>query len=271
MIRFFGLLFVLASSLAVAQPSTLPCTPGKVCRPASIVTPGSISTNSFFSIGPAGNQHRLSSSGSTFYLDNSGGATLFACGGGICNFSQTIWSPTVLTTSGDITAATYLRTTGVALASFPTCNGGLAGAMEYDTTNSCVRVCNGSGWGSCLQPSSFINNYWSSVCFGACSEDVNFTGGIRSQGGSMTRMVCAWGTTGSGGSTGVEVNVYDVTAAGAICSCVVGACNIAANTPTVCTCSGTYVSGNIYTMQLRGTTDCAVNPQNIVCTASVAP
>lgn len=263
------LLFV--AQLAHAQPSTYPCTPGKVCRPASIVTPGNIALNGALVVGPTGTGHRISSSGSTLYFDNSAGASLFACGGGLCNYSQTIWAPSILSTSSDITAASYLRSTGVAFASFPTCNGGIAGALEYDTTNSCVRACNGSAWGSCLQPSSFINNYWSGVCFGTCSEDVNMTGGIYSQGGSTDRMVCSWGTAGSGGSTGVEAEIYDVTAGSAICSCNVGACNIAANTATACTCTGTYVSGNRYTTRLRGSTDCAVNPGNIVCTATVKP
>lgn len=268
-----AVLLFLIGSTAFAQPATPPCTPGKVCRPASIVTPGSISLNSFLTIGPAGSQHRLSSSGSTFYLDNSGGATLYACGGGICNFSQTLWSPSVLTTTADITSASYLRSQGVAFASFPTCNGGVAGAILYDTTNSCEKICNGTAWSVCVQPSSYINNYWSAMCIGApCTEVASFTGGIYSLGGSVTRATCSWATIGvAGGSNTVVVKIRNTTAGSDLCSCTLGACNIAINTPTSCTCSGTFTSGSLYTWQLDAATDCATIPGNIICTASVVP
>lgn len=44
------------------------------------------------------------------------------------------------------------RDVGIAFASFPTCGSGewLAGTFMYDTTNNCLRVCNGSSWGGCL-------------------------------------------------------------------------------------------------------------------------
>jgi hypothetical protein len=65
--------------------------------------------------------------------------------------------------------------------------------------------------------------------------------------------------------------VRNVTGSSDLCSCTVGACTIAANTPTACTCSGTFTAASLYTMRLSSSTDCGANPQNIICTASVIP
>jgi hypothetical protein len=175
------------------------------------------------------------------------------------------------TSAEDVTATTFLKSIGVASGSLPTCNAGAAGSLEYDTTLTCFRICNGTAWSVCVQPASYINNYWSTTCFGVCGEDVNMQGGIRSLGGTTNRVVCSWGTAGTGGSTGVVVKIRDVTAASNLCTCTIGACTIAAGTPTVCTCTATYTLNNIVSMQLDGTTDCAGNPSNIVCTAMVLP
>lgn len=179
----------------------------------------------------------------------------------------------LLTVDNSSTAGTYLRSVGDVTASLPTCNAGIKGALETDTTLSCIKFCNGSAWSDCLTSApAAINNYWSTTCFGVCGEDVNFQGGIRAQGtGSTARVVCSWGTAGSGGTTGVVLKIRNVTAGTTLCTCTVGACTIAASTPTECTCAGTYTSANIYSMQLDGTTDCAGNPSNIVCTAMVGP
>lgn len=161
----------------------------------------------------------------------------------------------------------------VATASLETSAASTEGSIVWDTTADCVKQNNGSAWSACLSTAAgAINNYWSTTCFGTCSsEDTNFTGGIYSLGGAVTRMTCSWGTAGTGGSTGVVVKVRNVTGGSDLCTCTVGACTIAANTPTACTCAGTFTAGSLYTMQLDATTDCAGNPANIVCTASVVP
>jgi hypothetical protein len=170
------------------------------------------------------------------------------------------------------TATTYLRSIGVATGSLPTCDASLKGAIETDTTLSCPKFCNGSAWSNCLvSAANAINNYWSAMCLGACGNDTNFTGGIYSLGGAVTRMTCSWATAGTGGTTGVVIKVRNVTGSSDLCSCTVGACTIAANTPTACTCSGTFTAASLYTMRLSSSTDCGANPQNIICTASVIP
>lgn len=323
MIRLFGLLFVLASSLAVAQPSTLPCTPGKTCRPYNLIAGGAATTiptttglvaakfidcvaggggftclriqvNDSIQWGSSGvglayDGTQLKVTGTAHLTPSSNEA--IHLGTATLNFSYGFMSrltygsaSTPLRISSSMSAANATATNPSVLIAPENAlgaNDAVARVCDSTSTNCCTvdqegdMSCTGtvaSGSGTLSTAAGAINNYWSSVCFGVCSEDTNMTGGIRAQGtGTTNRLLCSWGTAGTGGSTGVELNIFDVTAAGTLCTCNLGACTIAANTPTVCTCSGTYVNNNLYTMQLRGTTDCAVNPSNIVCTAMVGP
>lgn len=59
------------------------------------------------------------------------------------NFSQSIGTTTV---PALLSRGNGVQDTGRAFASFPTCNAGNAGLYMYDTTNSCLRVCNGTAW-----------------------------------------------------------------------------------------------------------------------------
>lgn len=58
---------------------------------------------------------------------------------------------------GGLKSTTYLRSVGVATGSLPTCNAGMLGAIETDTTLSCLKFCNGSAWSACLSGSATIS------------------------------------------------------------------------------------------------------------------
>lgn len=107
---------------------------------------------------------------------------------------------------------------------------------------------------------------WSATCFGVCAEDANFQGPLHNVAADATRVGCSWGTAGTGGTTGVVVQVYDVTGAASVCSCTLQACTAAAGTPANCSCTGTLSGSNQYAVRLSSSTDCAGNPSNIVCT-----
>lgn len=275
------------SATAFAQPATPPCTPGKVCRPAAVETPGNVYAAGEMRFNAANTRPIVFSCSSATTTCSSPTAALRygAYGAGDVSFEGTggarevSVSGGVTTYTGPVVAATYmqaaqyLRSVGIAFGSFPTCNGGIAGAIYYDTTSSCNRQCNGSAWGNCLASAAqSINNYWSSICFGTCAtENANFTGAIYGLGGTTARTTCSWATAGVGGSTGVVVKIRNVTDATDSCTCTLGACTTAANTPINCTCAATITSAKVHTIQLDSTTDCGTNPANIVCTTSVTP
>ena len=188
-----------------------------------------------------------------------------------------------LTTPGILTGTTgtalnaynggLIDLAGVATGSLPTCNGGAAGQQQYDTTTNTMKWCNGSSWQSMSGTVTAVTSEWSSVCFSSpCStEAANFTGGSRITTGTGTTQVatvCSWNVVGVGGSTGVVVRIRNVTDSTTLCTCTLGACTTAINTPLECNCSGTFVASKIYTVQLDSTTDCGTNPGQIVCTVA---
>lgn len=128
---------------------------------------------------------------------------------------------------------------------------------------------NGGGAGGLAN----VVNAWTAHCLGAtnttvCGTDSNFIGAFKGATNSTNAALsCSWGTTGSGGTTGVVGQVYDVTAGAEICHCTLGACNTAALVPLSCNCTGTYVAGNLYVVRLTSATDCGTRPANIVCNA----
>lgn len=157
-----------------------------------------------------------------------------------------------------------------ATGSLETSGAATEGTAMWDDTLNCLKTNNGAAWSECIVPNT---SYWSATCFGLCSTDTNFTGGVYSLGGTINRVTCSWGTAGSGGSTGFVVKLRNVTDGTDGCSCTVGACNIAANTPTACSCTGgvAFTTAKQFTMRMAATSDCVANPQNVICTASVVP
>lgn len=193
-----------------------------------------------------------------------------------------------LDVSGDVSATTYVsagtyvRSTGVAFASLPACNAGLAGAIEYATDVSCMALCNGTAWeclantgGSTTQIGT--GTFMSGFCnISPCTEDTNvFLGPASTRSGSgwqnaaVQTVSCSWGVAGVGAGN-VEIQIYNTTLGSEMCTCTLGACTTAINTPMTCSC--TFAPSNAsdynYVFRLKGTTGCATsNPGNIFCNA----
>lgn len=102
---------------------------------------------------------------------------------------------------------------------------------------------------------------------GAAPETQNFPNALRLGSNTVTlgEIVVSWEVTGTnGGGQTVKLQIWDVTAAAELCVCTVGACDIAAYTPTACGagCSGlTTTAAHTYAFRFKSTTDCTANPQ----------
>jgi len=167
----------------------------------------------------------------------------------------------------------YIDLAGVATGSLPTCNAGNAGVLQYDTTTGTYKWCNGTAFASMSGTVTATTNTWSTTCFGVpCSgEAANFTGASRvtvGTGTTQVALVCSWNVVGTGGTTGVVARIRNNTDGTTLCTCTLGACTTAINTPLECNCSGTFTAAKIYTMQLDSTTDCTTNPGQIICTVA---
>lgn len=260
-----------ALCLSGAAPGGVLTVDAGVTFTTGVVSIGTAAGGSVFTIG--GSTVIRGGAGYSTMNDSTGTTLAYSTGTVLLQDNVTNAFTGPVTGTSTLTATTYLRTIGVATGSLPTCNAGTAGALEYDTTETCVKYCNGTAWSICpLTTAAAINYQWSNVCFGICSEDVNFTGGMRTTGaGAVDTIVCAWGTAAVGAGN-VVVKIRNITAAADVCTCAVIDCAVAANTPTACACSGTFLNGNVYSMQLTSGTTCATtNPANIVCTARIAP
>lgn len=166
-----------------------------------------------------------------------------------------------------IEGATGIDFTGVATASLPACAAGTAGAVQYDTTTTTVKYCNGSAWtefgtSSQTRVGSFFAQ---SDETDTAPENANFRGAFYATGTlSVVRVACNWVTAGTGGTTGVVVRIVDSTPT-EICSCTLGACTTAALSMMNCECSGSLTTNTNYTVQLKDTTDCTANPIEVSC------
>lgn len=144
----------------------------------------------------------------------------------------------------------------------------LSGTNTGDQTKTCGS---GSyittlGTGTSSVCGSPANAYFGATCFGVCGEDVNFTGSTYANTGTIKGIACSWATAGTGTGT-VKVRVWNVSNGTELCTCELGACT--STDAKSCGCAGTLTDGAIYTIQLKSTTDCDVNPTNIVCNVSV--
>jgi hypothetical protein len=90
---------------------------------------------------------------------------------------------------------------------------------------------------------------------------------------------CDWTVAGTnGGGQTVVVKLRDLTAAGDICSCSLGACDGVAGTDVTCLCAGngygaplTVSADDTYAIRLSTSTNCTVNPTNIECSLRIDP
>lgn len=84
------------------------------------------------------------------FLDNDGSSTRIVNGATplltVANGSGLVSATISMAAGGSMTAGTYLKSTGVAAASLPTCNAGLEGATEQATDLDRLMSCNGTAW-----------------------------------------------------------------------------------------------------------------------------
>lgn len=179
----------------------------------------------------------------------------------------------------------------VLFANLPTCDASKVGQMRYTTDQGWVQ-CSGTapwvGFGSSSSTEPFTailplslyddggtvaistanpEELWSAACI-TCTTDLNFIGPIAtSDAHAFNRIQCNWETAGAGGTTNAQIQIYDVTSAGELCSCNIGACNTASRTPLTCNCAATTVAGHLTVMRYKSKGDCAAAPQVTMCTA----
>lgn len=159
-----------------------------------------------------------------------------------------------------------------------------SGAWIYDDTNNCNRMYQNGAWttgcimyapaiGTTYFPSHFMMG-WCGIG-AACSEDVNFLGTMATSSSrgwdryNVRRVACNWGVAGTGGTTGVVVQVYNLSTAAEICSCTLGACTTSAFTNLDCACTASLTDNqHDFAIRLKNTTDCTADPQYIACNVS---
>lgn len=182
------------------------------------------------------------------------------------------WRGYIASINSYVQANSYLRTIGTSTGSLPSCAAGTAGALEYDTSETRMKYCNGSSW---LPVLSSYYRVWSSACPSgdSCQNvETDWIGSMESTSADSSsvgsRITCSWGTAGSSGGSAV-VQIRDPSG-GVLCECTLTTCNAAAHTAYSCTCSGALVSGRKYNLRWSapddGGTSCGVNvPVESLC------
>lgn len=191
-----------------------------------------------------------------------------------------VWADVVQTTSYMLSSNGYAAP--VAFASFPAAAAGNAGRLLYDSTSAVWRISDGATWKKMVTNTTGTDaqgaagaawNAWSGVPGTPATEGDNFFGPFftKSMTPDVTRLACNWAVAGTGGATGVVVEVYDTTGAAQACQCTLGACTTAARVPLTCECLATLATTSTYVMRLHTNTDCDINPEQIVCNATISP
>jgi hypothetical protein len=88
-------------------------------------------------------------------------------------------------------------------------------------------------------------------------------------------LTCSWEVAGTGGSTGLVMQLMNQTDNTEICSCTMsGTCSTAAHTAVFCNCgtdgTGTALTaGKLLMWRVKSTSDCATYPTNATCSAEL--
>lgn len=268
--RWAVVVLALVASPVLAQVAGL-CGPGRVCsaralRLSEATTAVCVRANS-----TTGVSFETDSSANVYAKAYSGPT----CGGGA--FGQYLYAYTSTlglissTTTGAWSGLTSGQTgTGTAFASFPTCNAGASGRLLYDSTNNRWRFCDGTAWQFVGQSAGATQSAnWTTMCTASpcTTENADLSGSYspRATGEkSVSGISCNAREAGSGGTTGVVVRVVE-NGTTELCSCTIGTC-AGLTSANRCSCAaGTLTAGNVYTVQLKNTTDCTTNPGTLVC------
>lgn len=227
-------------------------------------------------LGTGANDH-LSSDGSGIVAGTSitVGGSVFLSGGVVASIATTASNNQTANpfTFNDLEGVAWV---GVPTASLALCNGtapntagGTRGTIQYDTTTNSFRFCNGVAWTE-LASASTDDAVWSATYFGAIAETGALQGPLHAaRDGNLGRIACSWASAGSGGTAGVTVRVFNVTAAASLGTFTLGACNSAAGSALVANGSGALIAGNTYRIEIVSSGDCTAKPSNIVCNVNI--
>lgn len=186
--------------------------------------------------------------------------------------SAMIWSGQIQNTTNSHPGFYQLGTAGLRIGGAVTGSlpAATAGSIHFDTTKAQIQVGqDGTNWESVATAFPWTALHMTGA---AAAETTAFLGPLpASTAKGVTAVSCSWQTAGVGGATGVVVEVYDQTATASKCSCTLGACTTAANTPLSCACSSALTAANVHVIRLTAGTDCGTNPTNVVCTARLTP
>lgn len=149
-----------------------------------------------------------------------------------------------------------------------------AGAISAAGSSGQCLKSGGAGtptWGTCT--SGIPSSFGTAEALGVVSAATNFTGAFRTTTatGTMRQVTCSWSAAGQVGSTSVTVAVYNATDASTLCTCTLGACNTAANTPLNCDCNTAFLAAKSYTFRFPSTGDCTTAPANAICSVEMTP
>jgi len=158
------------------------------------------------------------------------------------------------------------------LASFAAAAALNQGGVLEDTTSASGYISNGSRWNSI--PTVAAWTALSNTDASPAVENANFLGPFSTTIGQnlyIEKITCNWGQTGTGGTTGVVAQIFDTTAAAAVCTCTLGACTTAALIPLACDCNTqlSNASARALVMRITSATDCTENPHRVRCAATL--
>lgn len=275
--RGLGLTLALVAQLAAAQVAGV-CGPGKNCAARNFVSTPANQANAY-----CVNDGATYSAAWRSFTTGQYGWHAFT--GQNCNAANIIGgTPPVLMNivsgsmnlpnAGWFYSAAAGYSASLAFASFPSCTAGLAGRLIYDSTNAAWRYCDGAGtWlfvlnGSTSAASVDVYSWSAQQGTGGETVNANWLGPYRTgnTGSSLRGAVCNWQATGTGGTTGVTLQVYNVTDSVALCSLGSVSCTTGARVPfTLGGCSGTAVAANKTYVVRVSASDCTTQPTGTVC------
>ncbi len=158
----------------------------------------------------------------------------------------------------------------IAFGSLPAAAAANAGAIAHSTTSTAAYHSNAARWNSVPT----VHGFTAFNQDAAAPETTNFLGSLSTTVGQhfyAEKLTCNWAAAGTGGTTGVVVQLFDVIAGASFCSCTLGACTAAALDPLSCNCNTQSTGAAARTLVFRFTsgTDCLTNPANVACTATI--
>jgi hypothetical protein len=279
-----GLAFAAALILAgVAEGQTGICAQGRECTVNSLTTTSvprnatglsgsnSVRLGSFSSTtsgvwmtvtAPSTTNYALASDGTSLTLNTPGGGNLNVNSGGTTPIA--IWSSVRLLFQNG-----YLRFTGVATGSLPTCNAGAAGSIHYDTTTTTVKWCNGSTWQSFGTSSAdtTTGSYFATCT--TCADATVFRGAFRPDTArTAQKITCTAGTAGTGGTTGTTIAVRNLSDGTDTVSCAIPCTT--GTTGASCTLTPTALASDKNHGLRISAEDCTTDPQPLDCNVTYA-